>query len=99
MCGCSIIRSQTQAQLPSGGVNGVVTGPSGPVAGAVITITPSDNSYHALTADAGGYYSVNGIAAGPATLAVAAAAYRDFSAAINIPQNATVTVNVSLTPL
>jgi hypothetical protein len=96
--GCSIIRAQTPTQLPSGTVSGVVTGPSAPIGGAAITITPSDNSYHAATSDAQGYYSLGGLLTGPAALEIAAAGYQTYTTSITVPPNDTITINVSLTP-
>lgn len=96
--GCSIIKAQPATELPSGTVSGVVTGPSGPISGAAVTVSPSDNSYHATASDAQGFYALSGLLAGPASLTIAAPGYRDFTATITIVGDGTVTVNVSLTP-
>jgi len=98
VAGCNIIRAQPTDAQPSGTVSGVITGPSGPIAGAAITITPSDNSYHATQSDAQGYYSIAGLLAGSATLQVQAQSYESYSATIAIAANALMTENVGLTP-
>ena len=99
LCACSLIRAQSPTQLASGNVDGVVTGPSGPIAGAAVTITPGDNSFHSASTDAAGYFSVSGVLVGPATLQAAAVSYRSYTGSITIQPDATLTVNVSLTPL
>ena|GEM_PF-3196187 len=96
--GCAIIRAQPVNELPGGSVTGVVTGPSGPIGGATVTVTPGDNSYHATQTDEQGYYALSGLLAGPASIHVEAAGYQSLDAAIQIPANAALTENVSLTP-
>ena len=96
--GCAIIRAQPADELPGGSISGVVTGPSGPIAGATVTVTPGDNSYHVAQSDEHGYYSLTALLAGPASVQVEAAGYQPLDAAVRILADATVTENVSLTP-
>ena len=59
----------------TGTLQGVVTGPSGPVANAGISVTASDATQHGGVSNADGYYSIVGIPAGPATFSVRASGF------------------------
>jgi len=93
---CSIIRSTPTDTVKTGTLTGVVTGPSGPVSGASVSVTPPDNSYHVGQTDAQGYYSIASIPAGPVVVTVKAAGYQTYSGSAVIPENGTATQNVSL---
>lgn len=79
-----------------GTLQGVVTGPLGPVGGASITVTPTDNSYHAGTADGSGFYRITGIPPGSIVLTVSAPGYQTYNGSATINPDATTVQNVSL---
>ena len=97
--GCGVIRAEPSPSPQIGTLTGVVTGPSGPVGGASVTVTPPDNSYHVGQSDAQGYYSLTGIPAGTVTLQISAPGYMTYrNTNIVITNGTSVTQNVSLTP-
>jgi hypothetical protein len=73
-----------------------VTGPLGPVAGASITVTPADNSYHTGTADASGFYQITGIPSGSVVYSVSSPGYQTYTGSTLINPDATTVQNVSL---
>jgi hypothetical protein len=77
IAGCSIIKAPPSATTKTGTLSGVVTGPGGPVANADVTITASDATQHAGLSDSGGYYSIQGVPAGPATFSVRASGFAE----------------------
>jgi hypothetical protein len=80
----------------TGTLTGVVTGPAGPVAGAQVSVTPPDNSYHVGSTDAQGYYSISSIPAGQVVITVSAPGYQTYNGSTLIPENGTATQNISL---
>jgi hypothetical protein len=91
--GCNVPPT-TAAQ--TGTLQGVVTGPTGPVAGASVQVTPTDNSYHQALTDAQGFYQITGIPVGSVVLSVTAPGYRPYSGSATIVESQSVTQNVSL---
>ena len=94
--GCSVIKASPTTTVKTGTLTGVVTGPTGPIGGATVSVTPADNSYHVGTSDAQGYYSIASIPAGPAALTVSASGFQTYTGSVVIPENQTATQNVSL---
>jgi len=94
--GCSVIRASPTESVKTGTLAGVVTGPTGPVASASISVTPPDNSYHVGTTDAQGYFSIASIPAGPVIVTVKATGYQTYNGNAVIPENGTATENISL---
>ena len=94
--GCSVIKATPTQTVKTGTLTGVVTGPSGPVANALVKVTPADNSYHVSTTDSGGYYAIPDIPAGPVVVSVDASGYQTYTGSAVIPENGTATQNVSL---
>lgn len=84
------------AAAQTGTLQGVVTGPTGPVAGASVQVTPTDNSYHQTVTDSQGFYQIADIPAGPVVITVSAPGYRSYSGSAMIVDNQSVTQNVSL---
>jgi hypothetical protein len=82
--GCSIIRAQPTPQTKSGTLQGVVTGPSGPIGNAQVSVTASDATLHTGVTNADGFYSISGIPEGPATFTIQAAGFAQFSGTTNI---------------
>ena len=82
--GCSIIRAQPSPTVATGTLQGVITGPSGPVANATVAITASDATQHVGQSDSGGYYSVASVPAGPATYSVRAPGYSEYDGSVVI---------------
>jgi carboxypeptidase family protein len=82
--GCSIIKSQPAPLTPTGTLQGVVTGPAGPVAHAAISITASDATQHGGVSNADGYYSISAIPAGPATFSVRANGFAEVDGSLVI---------------
>jgi hypothetical protein len=72
---CSIIKAQPIPVTSTGTLQGVVTGPGGPVANAGVMVTASDATQHGGYSNADGYYSIAGIPAGPASFSVRASGY------------------------
>ena len=98
--GCSIIKAQPTPKVSTGTLQGVVTGPSGPVANAAVTVTASDATQHGGLSDGAGYYSIAGIATGPATYSVRANGFAEVDGSITIAPDPTGTrQDVSLNPL
>ena len=69
--GCSVIRATPSTTTPTGTLQGVVTGPNGPVAGASVQVTPTDNSYHQGSTDSQGFYQITGIPVGSVVVNIA----------------------------
>jgi hypothetical protein len=97
--GCSIIKAQPSPTTKTGTLQGVVTGPAGPVANAAVTVTASDASQESGVSDSGGFYSIANVPAGPATFAVVAQGYAVYTGAVVInPDPQTNRQDVSLNP-
>ena len=94
--GCNVIRAEPSATAQTGTLQGVVTGPSGPVPGASVQVTPTDNSYHQAVTDSQGFYQLTGIPVGPVVVTVSAPGYRSNSVSATIVDSQSVTQNVSL---
>jgi hypothetical protein len=73
--GCGLIKAQPSPQTVTGTLAGVITGPSGPIANAAVTISASDATQHAGMSNGDGYYSIAGIPVGPATYSVRASGF------------------------
>jgi hypothetical protein len=84
------------AAAQTGTLQGVVTGPTGPVAGASVQVTPTDNSYHQGVTDSQGFYQISDIPAGSVVLTVSATGYRSYSGSATVIDSQTVVQNVSL---
>ena len=91
--GCNVPPPDT---VKPGTLTGVVTGPNGPVVGANVSVTPSDNSYHVGQTDSQGYYIITGIPPGSVVVSISAPGYQTYNASVMIPANGTVTQNASL---
>ena len=97
---CNIIKAQPAPKVTTGTLQGVVTGPGGPVSSATVMVTASDATQHAGLSDSGGYYSITGIATGPATYSVRASGYAEVDGSITIAPDPTGNrQDVSLNPL
>lgn len=97
--GCSIIRSQPSPETKTGTLQGVVTGPNGPIANAAISVTTSDATQHGALSNADGYYTLSGLPAGPATIVVRAAGFTEYDGSVVIATDPVRTEqNVSLNP-
>jgi carboxypeptidase family protein len=83
-CGCSIIKAQPSPTTLTGTMQGVVTGPSGPIASASVTVTASDATQHVGISDSGGFYSITAVPVGPATFAVRASGFSEYDGTIVI---------------
>jgi hypothetical protein len=94
--GCSVIRATPSATASTGTLQGVVTGPNGPVAGASVQVTPTDNSYHQAATDAQGFYQITGIPVGSVVVTVSANGYRTYAVSATIVDNPPVVQNISL---
>ncbi len=98
--GCNIIKAQPTPKVSTGTMQGVVTGPNGPIANAAVTVTASDATQHAGLSNTDGYYSIAEIATGPATYAVRASGYTEVDGSITIVADPALTrQDVSLNPL
>ena len=98
--GCSIIKAQPAPKLTTGTMSGVVTGPNGPVPDAAITVTASDATQHSGLSNTDGYYSITGIATGPATFSVRASGFAEVDGNITVVEDPAPThQDVSLNPL
>jgi hypothetical protein len=84
LCGCSIIRAQQSPAATTGTLQGVITGPSGPVADATVAVTASDATQHVGQSDSGGFYSITTVPTGPATFAVRAAGFSEYDGSMVI---------------
>ena len=84
LCGCSIIKAQQAPVVPTGTLQGVVTGPSGPVANASISVIASDATQHTGFSNADGFYSITGIPTGAATFSVRASGFAQVDGSIVI---------------
>ena len=82
--GCSIIRAQPTPVTKSGTLQGVVTGPNGPIVNAQVAVTASDATLHTGITDHDGYYAISGIPAGPATFTIQASGFAQFSGTTDI---------------
>ena len=94
--GCNVIKATPTDAVKTGTLTGVVTGPTGPIANASVSVTPPDNSYHVGTTDTQGYYSIASIPAGPVIVTVKASGYQTYNGNAVIPENGTATENISL---
>jgi hypothetical protein len=81
---CSIIRAPATPGVATGTLQGVVTGPSGPIANAEVSVTAADATQHTGVSNSNGYYSISAIPTGPATFSVSAAGYADVSGSVTI---------------
>jgi hypothetical protein len=96
---CSIIRSQPGPSTLTGTLQGVVTGPNGPVANAEIAITAADATQHIGVSNSNGYYLISGIPIGQATFSVKAAGFAEYDGNIVIASDPTTNKqDVSLNP-
>ena len=93
---CSILKAQPTEQTPTGSLQGVVTGPSGPVSGALVQVTTSAATTVATQSDPNGFFALKDVPQGTALLTVSASGYYPFSTSVNIRAKATTTANVSL---
>ena len=93
---CTDIRATPSNTVDTGTLQGVVTGPSGPVPGASVQVTPTDNSYHQSVTDSQGFYQITGIPVGSVVVTVTASGYRTASLSATIVDNPPVVQNVSL---
>jgi hypothetical protein len=84
MNACSIIRAPATPGLPTGTLQGVVTGPSGPIANAEVSVTAADATQHTGVSNGNGFYSISSIPAGPATYTVQASGYAQVDGAVTI---------------
>jgi hypothetical protein len=82
--GCGLIKAQPTPQVVTGTLSGVITGPSGPIANASITIAAADATQHTGASNADGYYSIASIPVGPATYSVRASGFADVEGSIVI---------------
>lgn len=99
LAGCSIIKAQPTPTIPTGTLQGVVTGPSGPIANAAISVTASDATQHVGLSNADGYYSIASIPVGPATFSVRASGYAQVDGSLVISADPTANrQDVSLNP-
>lgn len=97
--GCSIIKAQPTPTAATGTMQGVITGPSGPIASAAVIVTASDATQHVGQSDTGGYYSIASVPAGPATFAVKASGFAEYDGSIVISPDPTPNrQDVSLNP-
>jgi hypothetical protein len=94
--GCSVIRATPTTTAQTGTLQGVVTGPNGPVAGASVQVTPTDNSYHQAITDSQGFYQATNIPVGSVVITVSAPGYRTYSGSATIVDSQSVVQNVSL---
>ncbi|HME82631.1 MAG TPA: carboxypeptidase-like regulatory domain-containing protein [Candidatus Eremiobacteraceae bacterium] len=94
--GCNVIKATPTTTTKPGTLQGVVTGPSGPVAGAQISVTPTDNSYHTGGTDQTGFYQITGIPAGSIVYTVSAPGYQTVNGSAMIAPDTTTIQNVSL---
>ena len=96
LASCNVIKATPSDTVTTGTLQGVVTGPAGPVPGASVQVTPTDNSYHQATSDSQGFYQITGIPVGSVVVTVSAQGYRTYSASATIVENPPVVQNVSL---
>lgn len=94
--GCNVIKANNPETVKPGTLQGVVTGPTGPVGGASISVTPTDNSYHTGSADSSGFYQITGIPAGSIVYTVSAPGFQTYTGTATINPDATTVQNVSL---
>lgn len=97
---CSVIRADKGAPEPTGSVTGVITGPSGPIGGANIQVTPSNSIIVTGGTDRNGVYLISRLPAGPAVMTVTASGYQSQTTTLTIPAppNDQVRQDVSLNP-
>ena len=96
---CSIIRAPSTTGAPTGTLQGVVTGPSGPVQNAEVDVTAADATQHGGLSNADGFYSIASIPAGPATYSVQAPGFAPYNGAVTInPDPNSNRQDVSLNP-
>jgi hypothetical protein len=94
--GCNVIKANNPVTVHPGTLQGVVTGPTGPVNGATISVTPTDNSYHNGTTDPSGFYQISGIPSGSIVYTVSAPGFQTFTGSATINPDATTVQNISL---
>jgi len=82
--GCSIIKATPSPTTPTGTLQGVVTGPGGPVVNAEVLVTASDATQHTGATNHDGYYSIGSIPAGPASYSVQAAGFAQLNGSLVI---------------
>lgn len=96
---CSIIKAPSTPGTPTGTLQGVVTGPSGPVQNAEVDVTASDATQHGGLSNADGFYSITSIPAGPATYSVQAPGFAPYNGSLTInPDPSANRQDVSLNP-
>jgi hypothetical protein len=83
-CGCSIIRAQPTPTSSTGTLQGIITGPSGPIPDAAVTIFASDATQHVGVSDSGGFYSIAGVPVGQASYSVRAAGFAESDGSVVI---------------
>jgi hypothetical protein len=98
MVGCSTGQNQPGAALV-GTITGVVTGPSGPVSGATISLSAADGSQRSAASTADGYFEIDRVPAGTVQLSVSASGFAPWQTNTVIAPNATTTQDVRLTPM
>jgi hypothetical protein len=98
IAGCSGGQNQPGAALV-GTITGVVTGPSGPVSGASISLTANDGSQRSAASTADGYFEIDRVPAGTIQLSVNASGFTPWQTNTVITPNATTTQDVRLTPM
>jgi hypothetical protein len=82
--GCSIIKAQQSPAATTGTLQGVITGPSGPIANASVSVTASDATQHLGQSDTGGFYDIAAVPTGPATFAVRAPGFSEYDGSVVI---------------
>jgi hypothetical protein len=84
---------------PMGAIQGTILGRQGseplPLANAIVSVS-AGNRYHTVTADSQGRYSVPGLTPGAWRVRVVHVGYRPMSAAVQLPPQGTVTLDISL---
>ena len=98
LAGCNGGQNQPNA-APVGTLTGVITGPSGPVSGASISLSETDGSQRSGVSTADGYFEIDRVPAGTIQLSVNAAGFAPWQTNAVIAPNATTTQDVRLTPL
>jgi hypothetical protein len=84
LAGCSIIRAQPPPVTQTGTLQGIVTGPNGPIANAAVVLIASDATQHSALSDGAGYYTIASVPVGPASLSVRANGFTEYDATITI---------------
>jgi hypothetical protein len=94
LAGCNA--GQSQPAVPVGTLTGVITGPSGPVSGASVGVTASDESQHRANSTVDGYFELDRIPAGTIHISVTATGFAPWQMSAIIPPNATLAQDVRL---